>query len=250
MAEKHDMNHQKARPAAQNKKRPAGQAPRKPAPNNTARQQQRRPAGQTPRQIRQGAERAAAPRPVQQRRPASQRRPEPRREETVSTMDFASIVRGIIAVGLTCLIVCIIVIMFAKTLFVSDAELQKTAKTGHLTETAFEMIEPVEQQLREEVVTTKATKKKKKTTTVAQASPEEDSQPADLPEGIDTGIAGEYTVNSPVYLHPTPDANAANLATLPYGATVKILGSSYGWYYLEYEGEKGYAWGTYFTKAG
>ena len=206
-----------------------------------------------------GTARRSAPRPAngsgsdtrrrapQQYRPALASMREREREQEVSDVDFGAIVRGIIAVALTCLIVCIIVIMFAKTLFVSDAELQKTAKTGHLTETAFEMIEPVEQQLREEVVTTKATKKKKKTTTTQKA---EEAEKTDLPEGIDTAAAGDYTVNSPVYLHPTADANSANLATLPYGVTVKVLGQSYGWYYLEYEGEKGYAWGTYFNKVG
>ena len=76
--------------------------------------------------------------------------------------------------------------------------------------------------------------------------PEEENP--DVPEGLDTSIAGDYSVNSPVYLHPVADANSANLATLQTGEEIKVLGQSFGWYYLEYNGQKGYAWGTFFTK--
>ncbi len=168
------------------------------------------------------------------------RAPQPEAAESVSTT-----IKGIIAVSITCFLVCVIVIMFSNSLFVSDAELQKTAKTGHLTETAFEVIEP-KKQLRDEVVTTKATKKKKTTTADDEDEPEEENP--DVPEGLDTSIAGDYSVNSPVYLHPVADANSANLATLQTGEEIKVLGQSFGWYYLEYNGQKGYAWGTFFTK--
>ncbi len=186
--------------------------------------------GQPPR-------RAPQQRPPQ--RPMQRRAPEPE-----ATESFGSTIRGIIAVAVTSFIVCVIVIMFSNSLFVSDAELQKTAKTGHLTETAFEVVEP-KQQLRDEVVTTKATKKKKTTTAEDDDEPEDNG---DLPEGLDASIAGDYTVNSPVYLHPQADANSENLATLPYGADVKVLGQSFGWYYVEYDGQKGYAWGTFFNR--
>lgn len=174
-----------------------------------------------------------------QRPPMQRRAPEP-----VEAESFGSIVRGIIAVAVTCFIVCVIVIMFSNTIFVSDAELQKTAKTGHLTETAFEVAVP-KQQLRDEVVTTKATKKKK-TTKAEEDVPDEDN--GDLPEGLDTSIAGPHTVNGPVYLHPIADANSANLATIPFGEKIQVMGQSFGWYYVEYDGQRGYAWGTYFDK--
>ncbi len=169
------------------------------------------------------------------------RTPQPEVTETAG-----STVKGIIAVAITCFIVCVIVIMFSNSLFVSDAELQKTAKTGHLTETAFEVIEP-KKQLRDEVVTTKATKKKK-TTTVEEEDEPETEENTEIPEGLDTSVAGDYYVNSPVYLHPIADANSANLATLQTGEEIKVLGQSFGWYYLSYNGQKGYAWGTFFTK--
>ena len=198
-----------------------------------------------------GAQRAPRngqpPRRAPQQRPP-QRQPMPRRgaepRPDVDRESFSSVIKGIIALAATCFAVCVIVIMFAQSLFVSDAELQKTAKTGRLTETAFEVIEP-KQQLRDEVVTTKATKKKK-TTTAEEDAP---IDTADVPEGLDTSIAGTYMVNSPVYLHPTTDANSENLATLPYGETLTVLGQNGGWYYVEYNGQKGYAWGTFFTKS-
>lgn len=202
-------------------------------------------AGQRPQrapQQPQGQRRNPQQRPPQ-RQPMPRRGAEPRPRAAEATESFGSVVRGIIALGITCFAVCVIVIMFAKSLFVSDAELQKTAKTGHLTETAFEVVEP-KQQLRDEVVTTKATKKKKTTTAEAEAPEERD----DLPEGLDTSIAGMYTINNPVYLHPIADANSANLATIPYGEQINVLGQSFGWYYVEFEGQQGYAWGTFFTK--
>ena len=230
--------------------RPQSGAPKR-IPNNNAAQ----PAGTKPvirsnapePVIRENAPQQRAPKAGQQppRRLPQQRPPMQRRvPEPVETESFGSTIRGIIAVAVTCFIVCVIVIMFSNTIFVSDAELQKTAKTGRLTETAFEVAVP-KQQLRDEVVTTKATKKKKTTTAEGDAPEAENS---DLPEGLDTSIAGSYTVNGPVYLHPIADANSANLATIPFGEKIQVMGQSFGWYYVEFDGQKGYAWGTYFDK--
>ena len=170
----------------------------------------------------------------------SQRQPQRTNLAPEQTVDYSSTVKGLIAVFLTLLIVIIIVMLFAKSLFVSGEELAKNLKTGHLTETEYVAIEAREE-LEEEVVTTK--KEKKKTTTK-----EEKAEPAQLPEGLDTSVAGTYMVNDAVYLHPTPDSASENLATLPYGTEIEVFGSSnYGWYYVEYEGQYGYAWGTYFT---
>lgn len=188
-------------------------------------------------------------RPQQGQRPPQQRRyrpaPPPEPEQTA---DSSTTIKGLIAVFMTMLIVVIIVMLFAKSLFVSSEELAKNLKTGHLTETEYVAIEAKED-LGEEVVTTEKKEKKKKSTTTEKE--DDSSQPVELPEGLDTSVAGKYMVNDAVYLHPTPDSASANLATLPYGTELEVFGqANYGWYYVEYEGQYGYAWGTYFTKQG
>lgn len=173
-------------------------------------------------------------------REPARRREAPVREE--SGFEIASTIKGIIAVFITILIVVVIIMLFARSLFVNNTELKKNVKTGHLTETAYVSVDPnATLPNQEEVVATETTKKKKKKTTT------EDTTPA-LPEGLDTSNAGTYIVNDAVYLHPEPSSSSAELVTLKKGDEVKVFGNSnYGWYYLEYEGQLGYAWGTYFT---
>lgn len=208
--------------------RPTGQ-PRKQARDPV--QQSRRPA---PQQMSRRPERRSAPAPYERQRAAQ------RRYEDENTIDLSSTIKGIIAVFLTMLIVAIIVMLFAKSLFVSDEALAKNIKTGHLTETEYIPIEQTTQ-IDEEVVTTK--KAKKKTT-------EKEEEPPALPEGLDTTVAGTYTVNDAVYLHPEPNSNSENLLVLPYASEVKVYGNTNGWYYLEYDGQIGYAWGSYLTPVG
>ncbi len=173
-------------------------------------------------------------------REPSRRREAPVPEET--GFEVASTIKGIIAVFITILIVVVIVMLFAKSLFVTNTEVNKNVKTGHLTETAYVSVDPnATLPNQEEVVATETTKKKKKKSTTTEAS-------VALPEGLDTSNAGTYVVNDAVYLHPEPNSSSAELVTLNKGDEVKVYGNSnYGWYYLEYKGQMGYAWGTYFT---
>ncbi len=172
------------------------------------------------------------------------REPVRRREAPVEETGFevASTLKGIIAVFITILIVVVIIMLFARSLFVTNAEINKNVKTGHLTETAYVSVDPnATLPNQEEVVATETTKKKKKKSTTTEAS-------VALPEGLDTSNAGDYIVNDAVYLHPEPSSSSAELVTLNKGDEVKVYGNSnYGWYYLEYKGQMGYAWGTYFT---
>lgn len=168
------------------------------------------------------------------------RREAPVQEETGGEVITA--VKGIIALFITILIVVVIIMLFAKSLFVSNTEVNKNVKTGHLTETAYVSVDPnATLPNQEEVVATETTKKKKKKKTETEAS-------VALPEGLDTSNAGTYVVNDAVYLHPEPNSTSAELVTLNKGDEVTVYGNSnYGWYYLEYKGQMGYAWGTYFT---
>ena len=172
------------------------------------------------------------------------REPVRRREAPVEETGYevASTLKGIIAVFITILIVVVIIMLFARSLFVTNAEINKNVKTGHLTETAYVSVDPnATLPNQEEVVATETTKKKKKKSTTTEAS-------VALPEGLDTSNAGDYIVNDAVYLHPEPSSSSAELVTLNKGDEVKVYGNSnYGWYYLEYKGQMGYAWGTYFT---
>lgn len=164
-----------------------------------------------------------------------------RRQTEDNSVILNSTIKGILALFATILVVVVIVMLFAKSLFFPSAD-AKPVKTGHLTQT--EEISVAETEPAEEVEAVTTKKKKKKTT-----AEEESSLPEALPEGLDTSVAGDYTVNSAVYLHPEPNSSSANLATLPAGDSVKVYGNSnYGWYYLEWNGQMGYAWSSYLTK--
>jgi hypothetical protein len=163
-----------------------------------------------------------------------------KKEESDTTFDFQQTVKGIIAVFITIMIVVIIVMLFAKSLFVANTSSTTSVKTGHLTETEYVSVATT---TNEEVAA--ITTKKKSTT-----AEEEESEPdVSLPDGLDTSVAGKYVVSSAVYLHPQSNSSSENLMTLPSGAEVEVYGvENYGWYYLEYDGQFGYAYMSYLTK--
>lgn len=164
-----------------------------------------------------------------------------RRDENDNSIDFQQTIKGVIAVFITILIVVIVVMLFARSLFVTDSKNAAKVKTGHLTSTEYVSVATTAGE--EEVQATTTKKKKKKTTTTE----EEVSAPSNLPEGLDESVAGNYVVNSAVYLHPEANSSSENLATLPQGAQVEVFGQVYGWYYLIYEGQYGYAYGSFFN---
>ena len=135
---------------------------------------------------------------------------------------------------LTALVVIIVVMLFAKSLFVSTASSEK--QTGRLTTPP--NYTTVTTTTTEAVTTTK--KKKTTTTTAEDVDPYQNNE---LEQG-----ATNMSVVSPVYLHPQPNSSSANLATLPTGANVKAyaLVNNY-WLYVDYNGQKGYAYIDYFT---
>lgn len=162
-----------------------------------------------------------------------------RQEEIENSFDFMQTVKGLIAVLITILVVVVFVMLFAKSLF--DSSSTTPVKTGKLTSQEYTYVPTT---TNEEVTATTTQKKKKKTTA------EEEEPSVSLPEGLDTSIAGNYSVTAAVYLHPEPSSSSENLLTLPAGATVKVYGSTnYGWYYLEYDGQYGYAWSSGYLSA-
>ena len=163
-------------------------------------------------------------------------------QEAEEKNDFQYTVKGLIAVFITILIVVIIVMLFAKSLFVSSSKLSANVKTGHITSTEYVSVATT---AGDDVEITSVQKKNKKKTTTEDNTPD-----ISLPADLDTSVAGKYVVNDSVYLHPEPSSSSENLSTLPAGAQVEVYGSSnYGWYYVKYDDQVGYAWGTYFTAA-
>lgn len=132
---------------------------------------------------------------------------------------------------LTLLVVVIVIMVFAKSLFVSDSSEPK--KTGIITST--EYIPPATQTV-EQKETKKSTKK-----TTGEDDEDDDYDPY---EDEDYQM---ITCTSAVYLHPEPTSSSANLLTIPAGAECKFFRDENGWYYVEYNGTQGYAWNTFFS---
>ena len=141
-------------------------------------------------------------------------------------------VKGIIAIMLTLLVVIIVIMLFVKSLFINDNS--KPKKAGTMTSTEYIPTETT--------TTTEApTETKKKKTTEEE---ENDDQENNEEDG---DAVGEITCTGPVYLHPEPNSSSANLTTIPSGAVCKYYKNENGWYYVEYQGQKGYAWKDFFT---
>ncbi len=139
--------------------------------------------------------------------------------------------KGLAAVMGTLLVVVIIVMLAAKVMFVSDTSAENK-KTGRITST-----EP------KSVVTTTTTKATKKT--VKKTKREYNTYDGTQ---IDTDEYTNQTVISAVYLHPEPNSSSENLCVIPVGAVCKVYKNENGWLYLDYDGQKGYAYYTFFTE--
>jgi cytoskeletal protein RodZ len=152
--------------------------------------------------------------------------------EDVAEVDESSLgstIKGMIAVMITLLVVVIIIMVFAKSLFIQSNT--TPVKTGVVTST--EYIAPVTTTTAEEV--TQATTTTKATTSEDSSTSEEDEE-----------TAVDIQCISAVYLHPQPTSSSETLLTIPKGATCKYYRNESGWYYVEYNGTKGYAWKTFF----
>ncbi len=138
--------------------------------------------------------------------------------------------KGIAGVMGTLLVVVIIVMVAAKVMFISDSP-SENKKTGRITST-----EP------KSVVTTTTPKATKKTV-------KKTSRTYNTYDGsqIDTDEYTNQTVISAVYLHPEPNSSSENLCVIPVGAVCKVYANENGWLYLDYDGQKGYAYYTFFT---
>lgn len=154
-----------------------------------------------------------------------------------NSSDFfnSSTFKGIVSVLGTLLVVVIIVMIAAKVIFVSDVSVENK-KTGRITSTEAKAVV---------TTTTKATKKTVKKTTRDFKNYDE----MDIDIDIDTDEYKNQTVISAVYLHPQPNSSSENLCVIPAGAVCKVFADDNGWLYLDYEGQKGYAWHEFFSNS-
>ena len=151
-----------------------------------------------------------------------------------TSQGLSTAVKGTIAILLTILVVIIVIMIFAKTLFIGNNN-SEAKKTGVMTA-------PTEYVKPETSAKTKASSD--------ENVDSEDTDDDDFYNGSDSSSSEksvEITCTSAVYLHPEPNSSSANLATIPSGAKVKYYKNENGWYYVEYNGQKGYAWQTFFT---
>ena len=153
-------------------------------------------------------------------------------KKTTQSQGLPEAVKGTIAVMLTALIVVIITMLFARGLFISNAS-DADRKTGWLTST-----EPLE--------TTAATTKQKVTETKKKTTTKKSDDDPYKHGGEELGEASVMTVVSAVYLHPQPTSSSENLLVIPQGATVRVYRNENGWLYLDYNGQQGYAYYTFF----
>lgn len=157
-----------------------------------------------------------------------------------NSSDFlnSSTFKGIVGILGTLLAVVLIIMVAAKVIFVSDESVESKV-TGRITSTEAKAVV---------TTTTKATKKTvKKTTREFKDYDLSDMNIDDV--DIDTNEYKNQTVVSAVYLHPQPTSSSENLCVIPAGTVCKVFADENGWLYLEYEGQKGYAWHEFFSES-
>ncbi|MGN1114463.1 MAG: SH3 domain-containing protein [Oscillospiraceae bacterium] len=147
-------------------------------------------------------------------------------------------VKGVIAILITLLVVIIVIMICAKLIFVGINK-DDNVVTGKITST-------------QSMAVTTTTKVQHTTTYNFYLDEDEDSEDdeygdSDDEDSEDDGNAETKTVISAVYLHPEPNSSSANLMVLPVGAKCKVFRNENGWLYLEYNGQKGYAYYTFFS---
>ena len=153
--------------------------------------------------------------------------------------NFATTVKGVIAVMLTFMLVVIVLMFTARSMFVLEGnEYKEDIASGRVTSTQPTVYEGADTTVAQE---DDASSKKKRTAS-PNAKDNDDSTTT-------TKLSGttQYRCISAVYLHPQPSAESENLLVIPQGAVVDVQKDEYGWYYLDYNGTVGWAYGTFFT---
>ena len=160
-------------------------------------------------------------------------------EEEDDDKDFASTVRGVIAVMITFMVVAIVLMFTARRMFVLQGnEYKEEIPTGVVTSTQPTVYDGGKQTVASEEEDDTGKKKR----TASPNAKDDDGKTTSKLSGTT-----QYRCISAVYLHPQPSAESENTLVIPQGAVVDVQKDEGGWYYLDYNGTVGWAYGTFFT---
>ena len=157
---------------------------------------------------------------------------EPEREDKEPLL--SPTIKGIIGILVSLVFVAIIIMLFAKVLFLHEPN--QDQKKGSITVTS-------------PTGTTITT-----TTGLNQRQSKETKETIKYNDNHKKTEKGEKQQSmrikciSAVLVHPEPNSSSANLTTVPAGATVDFIKNENGWYYITYNGTTGYAWGQFFEQ--
>ena len=143
-------------------------------------------------------------------------------DEEDDDKDFATTVKGVIAVMITFMVVAIVLMFTARRMFVLQGnEYKEDIPTG--------------------VVTSTHTGKKKRND--YPNDKDDDGQTT-------TKLTGttQYKCATAYYLHPQPSSDSENLLVIPQGAVVEVQKEENGWLYMDYNGTVGWAYKDGFYK--
>ncbi len=150
-------------------------------------------------------------------------------------------VKGIIGILVSLTLVFVIIMLFAKVLFLHEPNVE--VKTGTMTAventgTTFMTTTNSDHQ----TAATKTTKEKIRFNVEVTQTDKEGNKVTNTDEPV-----SKIKCISPVLVHPEPNSRSANLTTVPLNAEVDFIRNDNGWYYITYNGITGYAWGQFFT---
>lgn len=146
-------------------------------------------------------------------------------------------IKGIIGILISLVFVAIVIMLFAKVLFLHEPNQQ--AKTGTITVTAATGTTPV---------TTTGLHQRQSRTTKETIKYNNNAKNSESGESKKNSPVTKIKCISAVLVHPQPNSSSANLTTVPYGAEVDFIKDENGWYLITYNGITGYAWGQFFEK--
>lgn len=155
-------------------------------------------------------------------------------EEDLEDENFAGTVKGVIAVMLTFMVVVIVLMFTARSMFILQGnEYKEEIPTGQVTSTQPTVYEGGGTEPAEE-----DNSGKKKRTASPNAKDNDDGATTT------TKLSGttQYRCISAVYLHPEPSADSENLLVIPQGAVVEVQKNENDWLYLDYNGQVGWAY--------
>ncbi|MBO6141539.1 MAG: SH3 domain-containing protein [Ruminococcus sp.] len=153
--------------------------------------------------------------------------------------NFATTVKGVIAVMITFMCVVIVLMFTARSMFILQGnEYHEDVPTGIVTSTQPTVYEGGGTTAAEE-----DSSGKKKRTASPNAKDNDDGQGTTTSKLTGTT---QYRCVSAVYLHPQPSADSENLLVIPQGAVVDVQKDENDWLYLDYNGTIGWAYGPGF----